>query len=340
MSFFFLPRLPALNLPQSDLANQQDLAWMKKNVVDRYRFVKDPTRDIWTQQPDFKTDLGTPEFNAAASRIKKFFDRNNDWEASKKNPEFRTKDSCTNLLYITAARYLLVTHILYEQSERRLVPCARTGKQIVIPDSGVCYPAPYGSATCTSDYDVGLVGRDAGFLTEKFNAYFQAQFRKPSELVFDTNVYAFTLEYAMPLLFAKLPVSFINGVNVQKMNNEQKINYNMRELASAYYKVFKYNQVFFTEMKDGAQGAMRMAAAKSKIPNVNAKSMTQLDSWLRTFNGMNANVPMALGGSLNTLDKFRTAHNEEYQNFVKTMSQNGGYKPEFLGNYRPTVLFL
>ena len=181
-------------------------------------------RDIWTKQPSFtQGDLGKPDFVQAADRVKKFFDRNNDWETIKRNPEFRTKDSCTNLLYITAARYLLVTKILYDQSGNKLVPCARTkDEKIVIPDSGVCYPAPYGSATCTSDYDVGLIGQDAGFLTEKFNAYFQSinGFGKPSELVFDTNVYAFTLEFAMPFLFTKLPGTFANGV----AKNEQTIN--------------------------------------------------------------------------------------------------------------------
>ena len=313
-------------MPQSDVANQQDLAWIKTNIVDRYAFEKDSTRDIWTSQPDFKAALGTPEFIAAAGRVKTFFDRNNDWETSKKNPEFRTKDSCTNLLYITAARYLLVTHILYEQSGKKLAPCARTvDEKIVIPDSGVCYPAPYGSATCTSDYDVGLVGKDAGFLTEKFNAYFQGVngFGKPSELVFDTNVYAFTLEYAMPFLFTKLPVNFAKDVE----KNEQTINVKMQELASAYYKVFKYNENFFQSMVTGAKEAM--TATKSKA---------QLEVWLDTFNELRAQVPMRLGGgSLNSLDAFRTAHNDQYQTLVKTMTDNGGYKAEFLGNYAHTV---
>ena len=286
--------------------------------------MKDPTRDIWTNQPDFKTDLGTPKFKADADRVKKFFDRNNNWETSKKNPKFRTKDSCTNLLYITAARYLLVTHILYEQSGKKLAPCARAGKQIVIPDSGVCYPAPYGSATCTSDYDVGLVGKDAGFLTEKFNAYFQGAsgFRKPSELVFDTNVYAFTLEYAMPFLFTKLPADFAKGVE----KNEQTINFKMQELASAYYKVFKYDENFFNAMVTEAKKAM--TAAKSKA---------QLGVWLDTFNKLRYEVPMRLGkGSLKTLDAFRTAHNNKYQTLVKSMSDKDGYKPGLMGNFAYT----
>ncbi|KAL9980152.1 hypothetical protein ACROYT_G008701 [Oculina patagonica] len=331
--------VPASNLPQSDYTNQQDLAWMKTDIVDRYRFEKDRTRDIWTKQPDFKTDLGSSEFIKAADRVKAFFDRNNDWEKTKKNPEFRTEASCTNLLYITAARYLLVTHILYVESGKKLVPCTRTGGKIAIPDSGICYPAPYGSATCTSDYDVGLIGKDAGFITKKFNDYFQGSkgFRKPSELVFDTNVYAFTLEYAMPLLFTKLSTSFTNGVNVQKMNNDQKIDYNMRELASSYYKVYKYNEAFFNKMKDGAINKMQMTDAKSKSPATSSrKSMAQLNNWLRTFNDLNTRVPIRQTGSLLA---FRTAHNNEYQTFVEQMSDNKGYNADFLGTLSKALIY-
>ncbi len=319
-------------MPQNDPTNKEDLKWIKEKIVDRYKFVKDPARDIWISQPDFKDDLGTPDFVSAADRVKAFFDRNNDWEKTKTNTEFRTKDSCTNLLYLTAARYLLVTHILYVKSleivnggkRSKLIPCERTvDKKFVIPDanSGVCYPAPYGSATCTSDYDVGLIGKDAGFLTEKFNAYFQGVggFRKPSELVFDTNVYAFTLEFAMPFMFTKLPGSFVK--NVQK--NEETINFRMQELASAYYKVFKYNENFFHTMVNKAKEAM--TAIKSKA---------ELNVWLNTFNTLRAQVPFKLGGgSLETLDDFRTAHNNKYQDLVKTMSAGGGYKSNFLGNY-------
>ena len=316
----FLLSIPALNLPLGDFTNQQDLAWMKTDIVDKYKFVKDATKDMWTRQPDFRGHLGTPEFVAAADRVKKFFDRNNDWETTKKNPEFRTPQSCLNLLYITAARYVLVTHILYVGSGQKLQPCVSTAdKKITIPASGVCYPAPYGSATCTSDYDVGLVGKDAGDLTEKFNAYFQGAlgFGKPSELVFDTNVYAFTLEYAMPFLFDKLPGTFAADVG----RNELTINFKMQELASAYYKVFKYNGNFFDTLVKATE---EMTAVKSK---------TRLDVWLSTFKAMDAKVPMKLGGALNSLKAFRTAHNNEYEKLVKAMSESG-YDPKLLGNYK------
>ena len=211
-----------------------------------------------------------------------------------------------------------MTHILYEQSGKKLVPCARSEENnILIPDSGVCFPAPYGSATCTSDYDVGLIGKDAGFLTEKFNAYFQGSsgFGKASELVFDTNVYAFTLEYAMPFYFEKLPAYFGNEVALF----ESKITYRMQELASAYFKIYKYNEAFFNEFTKAMD---EMNAPKSK---------GELQKWLLTFQALDATVPLRIKAFQNSVEKLREAHNAEYQKYVKQMSQQGGYKPGLLG---------
>ena len=282
--------------------------------------------DAWTHQPDFKEDLGTDEFVSAANRVKSFFDKHSNWETTKNSPAFRSEDSCLKLLYITAARYLLVTHILYTESDRKVVPCERNAdNDIEIPES-VCYPKPYGGASCTSDYDVGLIGKDAGYVTEKFNNYFQGPsgFGKPSEIVFDTNVYAFTLEYAMSFLFAGLPTDFSSGVK----ENEITINYRMQELASAYYKVFKYNGNFFQTMVDGTKKAIKDTETESK---------DKLKVWLDTFKEMNAQAPMKLGGRLNSQEALRTAHNKEYAKYVKGMSEKGGYNPAFLGNYIPMV---
>ena len=189
----------------------------------------------------------------------------------------------------------------------------------------MCYPSPYGSATCTSDFDVGLVGKGAGRLTEKFNTYFQdpQKFGKPSELVFDTNVYAFTLEYAMPFLFVKLPGNFAAGV----ARNEQMIDFKMQELAGAYYKVFKYNGGFFNALVKKAKESMTPLADKSK---------KQLKFWLDTFKAMDAKVPMTRRDHLSSLKAFRTAHNDEYQKLVKEMSI-AEYNPNLLGNYKMIV---
>ena len=294
--------------------------------------MKHSSEDKWVTQPTFAGLLKTNEFKTTADKAKAFFKTYPNWEATKvKFSRMEgTKKICTDLLYITAARYLLVTYILYEQSGFKLIPCARTvdNKKIVIPDSGVCYPAPYGSATCTSDYDVGLVGKDSGFLTEKFNNYFQVEFGKPSELVFDTNVYAFTLEFAMPFYFDKLPPYFDDQV----AKKEQTINSKMQELASAYYKVFKYNEGFFNTLKAGAEGAMDQTKA--------AQSKTALNTWLRTFSTMNTKgVKMRIIDFQNSPEQLRLAHNTKYQELVKNMSQEGGYKPYLMGNCSLTESF-
>ena len=301
--------------------DQDDLKWMETDIVAKYKFKKDPKKDMWIFQPNFAGQIGTTDFAKDADRIKKFFKRNNDWAAMKK--KFRTPTSCLQLLYITAARYLFVTQVLYVLSGNKLKPCVRTAaKKIEIPDS-VCFPEPYGSASCTSDYDVGLVGKDAGTLTEKFNNFFQDrnEFGKPSEIVFDTNVYAFTLEYAMPLLFVKLPPTFAKDVE----NNEKTLNSKMQELASAYYKVYKYNIKFFETMVNGAKLSMK-GAPKSKV---------FLEKWLETFKSLDAKIPMRPGGGV-TESGLRLAHNNQYQALVKEMSSKGGYKPALLGNHNWT----
>ena len=296
-----------------------DIYQIKQRIVDGdYGFVKDPKEDKWKTQPTFEGFLRKKTFQADAAYALNFFVRNPDWKKTKE--KFRTQNGCTDLLYVTAARYLLVTHILYKLSGYKLVPCATTvGEKIVNPDSGVCYPAPpYGSATCTSDYDVGLVGKNSGYLTETFNKYFQRKFKKPSENVFDTNVYAFTLEFAMPFHFDKLPAYFAEKV----VQNEQTINFKMQELASAYFKVFKYNQIFFRKLKTAAEDAMDPITA--------SKSKTELQKWLRAFSAMDAKVKMRTE-YYNSGEKLREDHNAEYQRRVKEISEKGGYKPYLLG---------
>ncbi|XP_015776703.1 PREDICTED: uncharacterized protein LOC107354729 [Acropora digitifera] len=251
----------AQNSLQTDDPDLEDLKWMEKEIVMRYKFEKVDQKDLWRKQPNFEQDLGKPHFIAAANRAEKFFKRNNNWTHTKENSKFRTKASCLNLLYITAARYLFVTHVLYDLYNKitngkfQLSPCSGPKTQIIIPGSRVCYPEPYGTMSCTSDYDVGLIGIAAGSLTEAFNNYFQdiGGFGKPSELVFDTNVYAFTLEFSMPFLFVGLPDD-LAGILAY---NETMTKFKMQELASAYYKVFKYKEDFFNKLVQGAQTALK-----------------------------------------------------------------------------------
>ena len=282
---------------------------------------------MWTEQPSFEGHLGTEDFKTAAGKAEQFFLKFN--KNSGKSPwellQEVTKNQNNKLLKITAARYLLVTHILWLVSGKKLTACKEkrdnyTGipQSWEIPDDGVCFLKPYGSATYKSDYDVGLIGKDSGTVTQEFNRYFQDKFKLPSELVFDTNVYAFTLEFAMPSMFPDLPTKFTPGID----EFEKTRKYKMQELASAYYKVFKYNKDYFREMKDGA------------IKEINdEETKTELIGWLTEFEKMNKQVDLRQMKK-QSLAEFRSAHNEKYQEYLQSMSQGktGGYQMKSIGN--------
>lgn len=91
----------------------------------------------------------------------------------------------------------------------------------------------------------------------------------------------------------------------------------MQELASAYYKVFKYNQDFFDKMVKGTQEAMNHDQAEN--------SWYHLGLWLDKFRDLDRETPLRGRGNV-----IREAHNDKYQNFVKTMSDKGEYQPDFL----------
>ena len=302
-----------------------DITWMDE-IITNYGFKKHPVADMWTEQPSFEGRLGTENFKTAAEKAEQFFLKFNKnrgispWELLQKV----TKNQNYKLLKITAARYLLVTHILWLVSGKKLTACKEkrdnyTGipQSWKIPEGGVCFPKPYGSATYKSDYDVGLIGKDSGTVTQEFNRYFEDKFKIPSELVFDTNVYAFTLEFAMPKMFPNLPRSFISDLH----NLEEMGRYKMQELASAYYKVFKYNEGSFKVMKKGAIDEIKYKKAKKLL----------LD-WLEEFEKLNTQV--ALRQMDTKLVEFRLAHNEKYQEYLQSMSQGktGSYHITSTGN--------
>ena len=282
-------------------------------IIKNYGFKKHPVADMWTEQPSFEGRLGTENFKTAAEKAEQFFLKFNKnrgispWELLQKV----TKNQNYKLLKITAARYLLVTHILWLVSGKKLTACKEKRDNYTgipqswrIPEGGVCFLKPYGSATYKSDYDVGLIGKDSGTVTQEFNRYFEDKFKIPSELVFDTNVYAFTLEFAMPKMFPNLPRSFISDLH----NLEEMGRYKMQELDSAYYKVFKYNEGSFKVMKKGAIDEIKYKKAKKLL----------LD-WLEEFEKLNTQV--ALRQMDTKLVEFRLAHNEKYQEYLQSMSQ-------------------
>lgn len=315
---FFFPR------------DDPSINWIKKNIVVKYGFQEDDNVVAWKMgvgQPTFgPEDLKKDEFREIAEKVERFFQTLNP---SSSNPWQTTKNAFSNrdVLYLTAARYLLVTYILYTQSTgQSLIPCLKLSDgRYQIPAEGVCYPVPYGSAGWSSDYDVGLIGTSSGTLTKRFNEYFKIRFHMPSELVFDTNIYAFTLEYAMPFMFGGLPDTFLKDLT----KKEETANFKMQELAGAYYKVYKYNINFFDTLKTDAKAAM---ASQFNI---------ELDKWLAKFENHNVKVKLRLE-DYGSLLEFRNKHNEQYQNLVEEMSLamvNKEYQAKLQGNYFLTGSF-
>ena len=312
-----------VTLESESLKEINPIDWITKCIVDEYDFQENEKGDMWTFQPSFKDDLEKPEFHNIAAEVQEFFQKNNDWAKTIK------KYDTNALLMLTAARYLLVTSILYKQSGGRLIVCSKTwtdkGKKYMIPKpTGVCYPVPYGSACYTSDYDVGLIGKESGFLTEKFNEYFQRTFGEPSEFVFDTNVYAYTLEFAMPSIFIGLPLEFGTTLEIIEKKDDAK----MQELASAYFKVFKYNEEFFNMLKtDG----LKMGDLQKKL---------DLEKWMNIYHKMNRKVGIR-SDSKDFEDNpqllMRKAHNKEYQNIVESMERKMPYQAALTGNYRYVI---
>ena len=219
--------------------------WFQKCIVNYYCFQKDAKKATWIKQPSFDGELDKEHFKRAAEVAKNFFIGKRWKGPGGLVPTWKTVDNCNKLLYITAARYVYVTALLYEESGGRLEPCkVNPNTKKVTVHEFACYPAPYGSADCTSDYDVGLVGAKSGELTGDFNDRFENIFAAPSEEIFDTNIYAFSLEYALPSLFDGLTDSFKKDLKEMEASD----NYKMQDLASALFKIKKYDSDYYTTL--------------------------------------------------------------------------------------------
>ena len=118
----------------------------------------------------------------------------------------------------------------------------------------------------------------------------------------------------MPMMFLKLPETF--AAKVAKL--ETKVRYKMQELASAYYKMFKYNNNFFQALTTSAQN------------NMQAAPWQVLNEWLTAFDNMNNAENFRKGARSD--QAFRLAHNNRYQAFVAAVSQGGGYVPNGIGD--------
>ena len=253
--------------------------WLRKCVAEPLGFVERQDNQAWKYVPSFgpneictlttnkKCYLGEDEFKnylteVAAKVAEKIFKTFDSWDETKKDTYHKLgndkKSTCQNLLYISAARHVYLISILYqlsiqENNGKKILTCQteelkKDTKYVIPSEMEYCYPVNYGSLDCTSDEDVGLIGKKAGILVKAFNEYFDKTFEKTSEQIMDTNVYAYSLEYAMPSLFIfQGDEDKSYQENMLKKDSTQE--YKIQDITVALYKIKKYDEVMFDGFK-------------------------------------------------------------------------------------------
>ena len=221
-----------------------------------YGFKASDDMKMWERPlPDFKDDFKKASFDEIAKGAEIYFTKKTDgktrtWKKLKDLYESKFgADACKNMLHIVAARQLYVTYVMKKVGPPDFKLCETIGnkgeEQIIIPTSA-CFPRNPGSARCTSDYDVSLIGPKAGGIVSKYWKYFKNTFGITSEALFDNNLYAFDLEMALPELFiaGESPGS-IQKEHAEFLKEIRKkqatvANLQMQDIALAYFKVFMY----------------------------------------------------------------------------------------------------
>lgn len=312
--------------------DEKSISWFKECIVDFYCFEKDAKVSSWTKQPSFEGQLDDDHFQVAASLTEVFFkkDGNRRWTGADGIVKTWKPNGCLKLLYITAARYVYITYLLASESKEqdgegkavsgaksRLIPCEMEHGKIKIPEYA-CYPVPYGSATCTADYDVGLVGPKSGELAANFNDRFFEVFNTASTEIFDTNVYAFTLEYSMPSLFSGQSSNFLQ--EIEAMENSEK--YKMQDLVAALFKLKKYRISNYATI---------LETLRTKLPSASARE------FLRMWNSLLSTWESEIQEKKVDPDELKKKHTEKYNSLVQDILE-GTEKDDFRAKYMLEVI--
>ena len=172
--------------------------------------------------------------------------------------EKANKEKCRKMLLVIAARQLYVTYELVIAA-RQLYPtyvkekgadcndfhlCKKTVEGKIIIPKCACYPKNEGSARCTSDYDVGLIGPHAGKMVPIYNKHYQTTFGMTPERLFDNNLYAYDLEFAAPEIFM-LPSEVKEELD--KKNDKIKANKEKQKEGKKVEEVKKSGQMMYFE---------------------------------------------------------------------------------------------
>ena len=241
-----------------EIKDEDFVKFCKECIEKPYGFKASDDMKMWKKPlPNFENDLKKGSFIKIAEGAEKFFKKETggktrDWDQLKSEYKYKFMyGACQNMLHIVAARQLYVTYVITKVGPQDIKLCETQGnkgeEQFIIPTSA-CFPRNPGSARCSSDYDVSLIGPKAGGIVSDYWKYFKKTFGMSSEALFDNNLYAFSLEMALPELFVagdspgkiqKEHAEFLKWLESKRKNTAD---HQMQDIALAYFKVFMYNK--------------------------------------------------------------------------------------------------
>ena len=206
------------------------VAFFKKCIVEMFDFEMEASPDdkdkqnyvLFKEFPTFeekKFEAFSPlkkEFGLYAKVIEIFFTKVGEWKRLLKDNNMKDSKGklvlvCKNLLYTVGARYAYTTFLLWHVSDGTTVRlCKADGSDRIFRPDSSCYPVPAGNHACTSESEIGLIGKDAPIIVQKFNKYItglQCQTKSNSQHscapieMLDHTVSADAIEIATPELF-------------------------------------------------------------------------------------------------------------------------------------------
>ena len=268
----------SIKCPENPAIEAKDeVDFFKRCIVQIYGFrIKDPKRPIefLSPLPSFtKEQVSKNTFEQAALIVEGFIMKHKSWKTISKTfvkMKGTQIENCEDMLYITAARYLYYIYVLHKQMPT-ITECKTENdinKRIILPDNSACYPQQAGSLMCTSDADVSLVGELSGVTASQYNTYFKQKYGEQpicgenedelctTDVLMDNNIYALSLEFAVPELFVidkALPNSKkenYKNFKVRLANIERNRYFQWLDIVLALMQVKRCDQVVYTRFTE------------------------------------------------------------------------------------------
>ena len=234
------------------------VAFFKKCIIEMFDFKMEASPEdkdkenyvLFKELPSFeekKFETFSPltkDFSLYALVIQNFFTKVGEWkrlleDKTMKDSKEKLTLVCKNLLYTAGARYAYTTFLLWHGSSSKVRLCKADGNDRIIKPENVCYPVPSGNFACTSESEVGLIGKNGPNIVQEFNKYIgglkcQKKMNDhscESNEMMDHSVYANLMELATPELFTPTELSDAAKRNEERMTkilNSFDKNYEMK----------------------------------------------------------------------------------------------------------------